>query len=338
MSVRLSPLVVPSLLIHTSTFDVGAALLTGMWLLPGCTGVGGVISVVSESADGVALCDERICISVPVLDKLTLTALSTVGLGSSSSKPTPFLKFGNGTASWYVSVGHPVDGSPSVARLALSGLSAPPPGEKTVALRGLTNLAGADWLEPLLGTFAPIADALMVPLPTSPNTSLSAHAKTSIATTMMAPPTARPASRPLRRRARVSSSTRPCPPKSAPRNRDGRRGAGGWSTGEITSVRSASAVACFSRFRSVDALRIPPSFWTEWAAAAEIWKGMSGLIALGSLGLPSASSSAGASPLGTPDSGSGQRLTSSVYNAAPMPRMSSSGVAWGVVAGNANAT
>ena len=37
-----------------------------------------------------------------------------------------------------------------------------------------------------------------------------------------------------------------------------------------------------------------------------------------------------AKPLGVPDSGSGHRLTSSAYSAAPMPRMSSSGVASGM--------
>ena len=58
----------------------------------------------------------------------------------------------------------------------------------------------------------------------------------------------------------------------------------------------------------------------------------------GSMGWPAESSSAGASPLRTPDSGSGHRLTSSAYSAAPMPRMSSSGLASGSVAGKASAT
>ena len=103
-------------------------------------------------------------------------------------------------------------------------------------------------------------------------------------------------------------------------------------------MRSAIAVACCSRFSSVGALRMPPPSCTERAAAAEIWNGMSRSTARGSTGWPAASSSAGANPLRTPDSGSGQRLISSAYSAAPMPRMSSSGVASGMVAGNANAT
>ena len=55
-------------------------------------------------------------------------------------------------------------------------------------------------------------------------------------------------------------------------------------------------------------------------------------------GSPATSRSAGAMPLRTPVSGSGQRLTSSAYSAAPMPRMSSSGVAVDSVAGKASAT
>ena len=65
---------------------------------------------------------------------------------------------------------------------------------------------------------------------------------------------------------------------------------------------------------------------------------MSRSTARGSTGWPAASSSAGSIPLRTPDSGSGQRLISSAYSAAPMPRMSSSGVASGRVAGKASAT
>ena len=103
-------------------------------------------------------------------------------------------------------------------------------------------------------------------------------------------------------------------------------------------MRSAIAVACCSRFSRVGALRMPPPSWTARAAAAEIWNGMSRSTARGSIGWPAASSSAGASPLRTPDSGSGHRLISSAYSAAPMPRMSSSGVASGSVAGNASAT
>ena len=86
------------------------------------------------------------------------------------------------------------------------------------------------------------------------------------------------------------------------------------------------------------AVRIPPPSWTERAAAAEIWNGMPRFTVRGSTGCPAASSAAGCMPLGVPASRSGQRSTSRAYSAAPMPRMSSSGVASGMVAGNASAT
>ncbi len=65
---------------------------------------------------------------------------------------------------------------------------------------------------------------------------------------------------------------------------------------------------------------------------------MSPSIALGSSGWPAESRGAGAIPLGAPDSGSGHRLTSNAYSAAPMPRMSSSGLMSGIVAGKASTT
>ena len=51
-----------------------------------------------------------------------------------------------------------------------------------------------------------------------------------------------------------------------------------------------------------------------------------------------ASRSAGSIPLCAPDSGSGQRSISRAYSAAPIPQMSSSGVADGSVAGKASTT
>ena len=122
---------------------------------------------------------------------------------------------------------------------------------------------------------------------------------------MIAPPTPSPIISPLRRRAADSASS-----VGAPRKRDG-GGTSGSSIGEITSVRSAIAVACCSRFSRVGALRMPPPSCTARAAAAEIWNGMSRSTARGSMGWPAASSSAGANPLRTPDSGSGHRLISS---------------------------
>ena len=64
--------------------------------------------------------DERICTSVPVLDKSIVTALSAVGSDRCNSSPSPSTKFGNGSASLYVTVGHDVSGFPSIAMPALS--------------------------------------------------------------------------------------------------------------------------------------------------------------------------------------------------------------------------
>ena len=97
---RLAPFVVPIVGIHTSTYDVGDEALTGMLLWPGCTETGCVSAVVSSSLPGEAVADERIWIFVPVLGTSTLTAPTTVGCGSCSSRPIPLLKPGNGTASW----------------------------------------------------------------------------------------------------------------------------------------------------------------------------------------------------------------------------------------------
>jgi hypothetical protein len=85
MSERLLPPVVPSVEIHTKTVDVGVRVFTGMLLWPGRIGVGGVSSVVSASLAGVAVGEERICTMVPVLSRLTVTALRIVGCGSCSS-------------------------------------------------------------------------------------------------------------------------------------------------------------------------------------------------------------------------------------------------------------
>src|SRR6185312_2766035 len=62
MSARLLPSTVPNVEIHTSTYDVGDALLMVIVFGPGFIGVGGVSSVVSCSDDGVALRADRICI------------------------------------------------------------------------------------------------------------------------------------------------------------------------------------------------------------------------------------------------------------------------------------
>ena len=99
ISVRLLPSVVPSLEIHTSTFDVSVRSWTSMRLCPGCNGVVGVSSVVSANAAGFSVGEERICTSVPVLDMSMVTALSAVGSDRCSNNPSPSMKFGNGTAS-----------------------------------------------------------------------------------------------------------------------------------------------------------------------------------------------------------------------------------------------
>src|SRR6185437_397922 len=56
----LLPSRVPSVEIHTSRFDVGAADLTEMVLRPGLSAVAGLSRVVSSSFDGVAEEDARI--------------------------------------------------------------------------------------------------------------------------------------------------------------------------------------------------------------------------------------------------------------------------------------
>src|SRR4051794_39210958 len=99
MSARLLPSVLPSVEIHTSTFDVGEEPFTAMVLCPGLSAVAEVSTVVSPSFDGFGEADERISTLVPVLEISIVTAPTTVGLGSCSINPTPFLKLGNGTGS-----------------------------------------------------------------------------------------------------------------------------------------------------------------------------------------------------------------------------------------------
>ena len=60
MLVRLSPLVVPKVEIHTSRCVVGDDALTGMLLWPGWVETGCVSAVVFSSFAGVAVADERI--------------------------------------------------------------------------------------------------------------------------------------------------------------------------------------------------------------------------------------------------------------------------------------
>ena len=70
-----------------------------MRLCPGCSGVVGVSSLVSDNLAGVAVGDERICTLVPVLGTSIVTALSAVGSDRCSSRPIPWMNFGNGSAS-----------------------------------------------------------------------------------------------------------------------------------------------------------------------------------------------------------------------------------------------
>ena len=98
-SLRLCPFTWPSVEIHTSTLDVGAAPSTGIVLAPGLSGVGWVSAVVSSRDDGVDEVADRICTAVPVLLTLMVTEPSVVGWGSSSISPTPFLNPGNGAGS-----------------------------------------------------------------------------------------------------------------------------------------------------------------------------------------------------------------------------------------------
>src|SRR3954467_10012062 len=97
--VSLLPSTVPSVVIHTSTLDVGVGLVMVMVFDPVFIGVGGLSSVVSSSVAGVALWADRIWIEVPVLLRFSVTEASAVGCGSCRISPTPFLKLGNGTAS-----------------------------------------------------------------------------------------------------------------------------------------------------------------------------------------------------------------------------------------------
>src|SRR3954454_17254614 len=95
----LLPSTVPSVVIHTSTVEVGVGFVMAMVLEPVFIGVGGLSSVESSSDAGVAVWADRIWIEVPVLLRLNVTEASAVGFGSCSSSPTPLLKFGNGTGS-----------------------------------------------------------------------------------------------------------------------------------------------------------------------------------------------------------------------------------------------
>src|SRR6478672_10656959 len=99
IAVSLLPSTVPSVVIHTSRYDVGVALSTVMVLEPVFMAVGGDSTVVSSSVAGVADCAERSCTDVPVLLSTTLTDAIVVGRGSCRISPTPFLKPGNGTGS-----------------------------------------------------------------------------------------------------------------------------------------------------------------------------------------------------------------------------------------------
>src|SRR6476661_4464787 len=98
-SVRLSPLVVPNVEIHTSTLEVLVPLCTDMRLCPGCNEVVGVSSVVLENLTGFSVGDERICTWVPVLGTSTVTVLSAVGSDRCSNRPIPWMNFGKGTVS-----------------------------------------------------------------------------------------------------------------------------------------------------------------------------------------------------------------------------------------------
>ena len=99
MADSLLPSTVPSVLIHTSTYDTGCGLVTVIVFDPVFIGVGGLSSVVSFRVAGVADCADRIWIDVPVLFRSSDTDAMAVGCGNCRINPTPFLKFGNGTAS-----------------------------------------------------------------------------------------------------------------------------------------------------------------------------------------------------------------------------------------------
>jgi hypothetical protein len=85
--------------IQTSTYEVGWALLTVMVLGPGFIGAGCVIAVVSSNDAGVADWADRSWMNVPVLLRSSDTDASVVGCGNCRISPTPFLKPGNGTGS-----------------------------------------------------------------------------------------------------------------------------------------------------------------------------------------------------------------------------------------------
>src|SRR6201993_1706541 len=99
ISVRLSPLVVPRVEIHTSTLEVLVRLCTAMRLCPGRSEMFGVSSTVSANLAGASVVDERICTWVPVLDTSIVTALSAVGSDRCSSRPMPSMNFGKGSGS-----------------------------------------------------------------------------------------------------------------------------------------------------------------------------------------------------------------------------------------------
>jgi hypothetical protein len=62
---------------------------TAVRLCPGCSGVVGVSSVVSDNLAGVSVADERICTAIPVLGKSIVTPLSAVGSDRCSNRPWP---------------------------------------------------------------------------------------------------------------------------------------------------------------------------------------------------------------------------------------------------------
>src|SRR6201998_2384549 len=130
---------------------------------------------------------------------------------------------------------------------AVPGLSGSPSGEKTVALVGLTTLPAAAGLgadDDAVDEEGPLSpsSSLLRPPPTLPKILLTRDASTSKATTMTASPMPAPISTLRRLRAKVVYSR----PVDA-----GALGSGGESsTGPSTSVWSATAVACWSRFKS----------------------------------------------------------------------------------------
>ena len=148
-----------------------------------------------------------------------------------------------------MSVCQAVEASPSMALPAVPGLSASPSGEKTVAWVGLTMLPEAAGAVDVV-VLSP-SSSLLSPPPTLPKILLTTDASTTRATRTMTAPAPTPISR-LRRR-------RPNTPYSPASGRRAEGGRGVSSIGPSTSVRSATAVACCNRFKSVDALRIPPS-------------------------------------------------------------------------------